>query len=277
MRLRRFGRAACRCRGDRGCARSAPCGCSTSRGGWPFAARRTGGRRDRRPGHAWRPGTPASHPDRVPVEVAPSTLQDARHPPRSGPARIADADGPGRRDRRAGRVADLARAHARRGMGRTARRQHDGRDGAGGPAARAHLLAGAAVLADGVPGRSRSRRRPRASRAPSSPAAARDSTVLGMTPAEIDAIEQTGEPRRLVTVVAPRSGVVVNRGVTVGTVGGSVDDAAHHRGSLARLGARRGAGGEHPGRPRRARPRSSISRRPAGRRSRPASTSSIRR
>ena len=35
--------------------------------------------------------------------------------------------------------------------------------------------------------------------------------------AEIDAIEQTGEPKRLVTVVAPRSGVVVNRGVTVGT------------------------------------------------------------
>ena len=41
--------------------------------------------------------------------------------------------------------------------------------------------------------------------------------VLGMTPAEIDAIEQSGEPTRLVTVVAPRSGVVVNRGVTVGT------------------------------------------------------------
>ena len=41
--------------------------------------------------------------------------------------------------------------------------------------------------------------------------------VLGMTPAEIDAIEQGGEPRRLVTVVAPRSGVVLNRGVTVGT------------------------------------------------------------
>jgi Cu(I)/Ag(I) efflux system membrane fusion protein len=41
--------------------------------------------------------------------------------------------------------------------------------------------------------------------------------VLGMTPAEIDAIDQSGEPRRLVTVVAPRSGVVVNRGVTVGT------------------------------------------------------------
>lgn len=40
--------------------------------------------------------------------------------------------------------------------------------------------------------------------------------VLGMTPAEIDGIEQTGEPRRLVTVVAPRSGVVVNRGITVG-------------------------------------------------------------
>ena len=42
-------------------------------------------------------------------------------------------------------------------------------------------------------------------------------TVLGMTPAEIDAIEQTGEPKRLFTVAAPRSGVVVNRGVTVGT------------------------------------------------------------
>ena len=41
--------------------------------------------------------------------------------------------------------------------------------------------------------------------------------VLGMTPAEIDAIEQSGEATRLVTVVAPRSGVVVNRGVTVGT------------------------------------------------------------
>ncbi len=42
-------------------------------------------------------------------------------------------------------------------------------------------------------------------------------TVLGMTPAEIDAIEQTGEPRRLITIAAPRSGVVVNRGITVGT------------------------------------------------------------
>lgn len=42
-------------------------------------------------------------------------------------------------------------------------------------------------------------------------------TVLGMTPGEIDTIEQTGEPRRLVTVVAPHAGVVVNRGVTAGT------------------------------------------------------------
>lgn len=41
--------------------------------------------------------------------------------------------------------------------------------------------------------------------------------VLGMSAAEIDAIEQTGGPKRLVTVVAPLSGVVVNRGVTVGT------------------------------------------------------------
>ena len=42
-------------------------------------------------------------------------------------------------------------------------------------------------------------------------------TVLGMTPAEIDAIEQSGQPKRLVTVVAPRGGVVVTRGVTAGT------------------------------------------------------------
>ena len=42
-------------------------------------------------------------------------------------------------------------------------------------------------------------------------------TVLGMTAEEIDAIEATGEPKRLVTVVAPRSGVVVNRGVSAGT------------------------------------------------------------
>lgn len=41
--------------------------------------------------------------------------------------------------------------------------------------------------------------------------------VFGMTPAEIDAIEERGEPMRLVTVFAPRTGVVVNRGVTVGT------------------------------------------------------------
>jgi Cu(I)/Ag(I) efflux system membrane fusion protein len=41
--------------------------------------------------------------------------------------------------------------------------------------------------------------------------------VLGMSPEEIDEIEQSGEPRRLVTVFAPRNGVVVNRGVTVGT------------------------------------------------------------
>lgn len=41
--------------------------------------------------------------------------------------------------------------------------------------------------------------------------------VLGMTPADIDAIEQSGEPTRLVIVRSPRDGVIVNRGVTVGT------------------------------------------------------------
>jgi Cu(I)/Ag(I) efflux system membrane fusion protein len=41
--------------------------------------------------------------------------------------------------------------------------------------------------------------------------------VLGMTDAELAAIEATGEARRLVTVVAPRSGVVIHRGISVGT------------------------------------------------------------
>ena len=41
--------------------------------------------------------------------------------------------------------------------------------------------------------------------------------VLGMTDADIAAIEATGEPTRLVTVVAPRTGVVVHRGISVGT------------------------------------------------------------
>lgn len=41
--------------------------------------------------------------------------------------------------------------------------------------------------------------------------------VLGMSSADIDDIERTGELKRLVTVVAPRTGVVVDRGITVGT------------------------------------------------------------
>jgi Cu(I)/Ag(I) efflux system membrane fusion protein len=41
--------------------------------------------------------------------------------------------------------------------------------------------------------------------------------VLGMTETEIVVIEQAGEPMRLVTVVAPHAGVVVHRGISVGT------------------------------------------------------------
>jgi Cu(I)/Ag(I) efflux system membrane fusion protein len=41
--------------------------------------------------------------------------------------------------------------------------------------------------------------------------------VLGMTDEEIRAVEESGEPRRLVTVSAPRSGVVLHRGISVGT------------------------------------------------------------
>lgn len=41
--------------------------------------------------------------------------------------------------------------------------------------------------------------------------------VFGMTGAEIDAIERSGRAIRTVTVVAPRSGVVIHRGIVVGT------------------------------------------------------------
>ena len=41
--------------------------------------------------------------------------------------------------------------------------------------------------------------------------------VLGMNDAEIAQIESSGQARRLVTISAPRSGVVMRRGVTVGT------------------------------------------------------------
>jgi membrane fusion protein, copper/silver efflux system len=41
--------------------------------------------------------------------------------------------------------------------------------------------------------------------------------VLGMSEAEIQALEKRGTPNRLVTVVAPRSGVVLRRAVAVGT------------------------------------------------------------
>jgi Cu(I)/Ag(I) efflux system membrane fusion protein len=41
--------------------------------------------------------------------------------------------------------------------------------------------------------------------------------VLGMTDEEIRAVEEAGEARRLVTVTAPRSGVVIHRGISVGT------------------------------------------------------------
>lgn len=41
--------------------------------------------------------------------------------------------------------------------------------------------------------------------------------VLGMSDAEIGQIEKAGEARRLVTVTAPREGVVLNRGVSAGT------------------------------------------------------------
>lgn len=41
--------------------------------------------------------------------------------------------------------------------------------------------------------------------------------VLGMTDGEIGSIEASGEARRLVTVSAPRGGVVIHRGISVGT------------------------------------------------------------
>ena len=42
-------------------------------------------------------------------------------------------------------------------------------------------------------------------------------TVLGMSEGELQALERRGTPERLVTLVAPRGGVVLKRGVAVGT------------------------------------------------------------
>lgn len=42
-------------------------------------------------------------------------------------------------------------------------------------------------------------------------------SVLGMTAGEIAQVERTGRPMRNVTVVAPRAGVVLHRGIAVGT------------------------------------------------------------
>jgi Cu(I)/Ag(I) efflux system membrane fusion protein len=41
--------------------------------------------------------------------------------------------------------------------------------------------------------------------------------VLGMSRAEIERLEKTGQARRLVTISAPKSGIVLNRGVSAGT------------------------------------------------------------
>jgi Cu(I)/Ag(I) efflux system membrane fusion protein len=41
--------------------------------------------------------------------------------------------------------------------------------------------------------------------------------VLGMTAAEIDQVERSGQARRLVTIASPHPGVVLRRGVSVGT------------------------------------------------------------
>jgi Cu(I)/Ag(I) efflux system membrane fusion protein len=41
--------------------------------------------------------------------------------------------------------------------------------------------------------------------------------VLGMTTAEIEQVERSGETRRLVTVASPHAGIVLRRGISVGT------------------------------------------------------------
>lgn len=41
--------------------------------------------------------------------------------------------------------------------------------------------------------------------------------VLGMNDAEVAGIEKTGQARRLVTISAPRNGIVLNRGISAGT------------------------------------------------------------
>ena len=153
--------------------------------------------------------TAASTHDRVPWM---STRQPsgARHPPRSGRT-ITDAGG-ARGGRPSCRMNHASRTCIRGcGLGRAARRQYHRRAGHGWSAARPHFLAGAALVTDRISGRATEHRRVRDLERGDRQWANAPHRV-GMAPDEIDAIEQSGEPRRLVTVVAPRSGVVVNRG-----------------------------------------------------------------
>ena len=143
-----------------------------SREAWPFAPRAQpspDGDADSRRDHWLRIDT---H-DRVPIDVTASTLQqlDIR-------LELVKRESLTEEVRAVATVvpdesADLACAYPGVGMGRTARRQHHGRDGSRGTAARTHFLPGTLLIPDRVPRPSGRQRRPRASRASWSRAVAR--------------------------------------------------------------------------------------------------------
>ena len=213
-----------------------------SREAWPFAPRA-------QPAARWT-CRPPSRP-RLRIDSRPRAdrrhrvdASATRHPPRGGQARIADGGGPRRRHRRAGRIADLARAHPSVGMGRTARRQHHRRDGSRGSAARTHLLPGTLLIPDRVPGHPEDdvglghheRRGRRRSHAPDRPRDDAGGHRRDRADRRTEAPVHRGRAQKWRGREPRRHGGHLRR---------SVDDAAHDCGPVARVDSGRSAGGEH--------------------------------
>ena len=216
-----------------------------SREAWPFAPRAQPAAAMDMPTAVATTGSGSTH-DRVPIDVTASTLQelDIR-------LEVVTRESLTQAVRAVATVvpdesADLARAHPRGGMGRTARRQHHGRDGSRGSAARTHLLAGTVLVPDRVPGHPeddvglghherRGRRRSHATDRPRDDAGGHRRDRADR---RTEAPGHRGRPQKWRGREPRRHG---------GHVRGSVDDAAHDCRPVARVDSRRSAGGEHSG------------------------------
>ena len=221
----------------------APVGSQHARSAWPFAPRSEAVAPLSGSAMPSATATSSTH-DRVPVDVNAATIQEL-----GIRLEVVGRESLTQETRAVATVVPdesrISHVHTRVAVGRAARRQYHRRAGHGWSAARPHLLAGAALVPGRASGRATEHRRVRISSAVIASGRTR-LTVLGMAPDEIDAIEQSGEPRRLVTVVARERRRRESRGDRR-HVGRSLHDAAHDCGPVARLGARGSARGNIPG------------------------------